>query len=120
VAEATVVLLCECSDAAWQMQHDLGDLLIAMAKHIAFMQEVSGDRLDAQRANTVEVCLNGRLSEAGVLLQRGGQDRRRVDDGVVEDLSAGVVEDFFDVLRGGETERLVGLGHQVADVDARG
>jgi hypothetical protein len=31
-----------------------------------------------------------------------------------------VLEDFFDVMGGGEAEGLVGLGHEVADVDADG
>ena len=56
----------------------------------------------------------------GVAGAQLGGDGRGVEHGVVEDLAAGVVEDGLDVLRGGEAGALVGLGHQVADVDAQG
>ncbi len=70
--------------------------------------------------------------------EQRGRDGRGVDEGVVEELWEGdaeilpwaspnriavppaVLEDLFDVLGGGEAERLVGLGHEVADVDAGG
>ena len=91
-----------------------------MAEDFTFVDEVAGDGFDAQGADAVEVGEDGGLAFAGVAGQGVDADGGGVDEGVVEDLGAGVVEDLFDVLRGGETERLVGLGHEVADVDAGG
>jgi len=82
--------------------------------------EVAGDRFDAEGTNAVEVGLDGHLGFAGVLGERGREDGRGVDEGVVEDFVTGVVEDLFDVLRGREAERFVGLSHEIADEDARG
>jgi hypothetical protein len=45
---------------------------------------------------------------------------RAVDQRVVEDLLAGVAVESADVIGGGEAEALVGLRHQVADVDLGG
>ena len=91
-----------------------------MAEDFAFVDEVAGDGLDAEGTDAFEIGEDGRLAFAGVAVEGLREDGGGVDEGVVEDLVAGVVEDFFDVLRGGETERLIGLGHEVADVDAGG
>jgi hypothetical protein len=101
-----------------QLEQDFGEFVVAVAEDFAFVEEVAGDGLDAEGADAVEVGFDGGLAFAGVLLEGGGEDGRGVDEGVVEDPGAGVVEDFFDVLGSGEAEGLVGLGHEVADVDA--
>ena len=103
-----------------ELKDGFSDQVVAVAQDIAFVDEVAGDGFDAEGADAVEVGIDGHLAFAGVLGERVGQDGRGVDEGVVEDLVAGVVEDLLDVLRGGEAEALVGLRHEVADVDARG
>ena len=81
-------------------------------------------------------CGRGRLRWllvfAGVRVEERGGDGGGVDEGVVED-GSGFVDGaagggsvpacwriFFDVLGGGEADGLIGLGHEVADVDAGG
>ena len=60
----------------------------------------------------------GGLVEAGILREGLRTDGSGVDEGVVEDLGAGVVEDLFDVLGGGEAEAL-GAGHGADPRDGR-
>ena len=103
-----------------QLQDGFCNDVPAVTEDVSFMDEVSGDGLDAKRADALEVGEDGLLAFAGVAVEGVGKDGSGVDEGVVEDLGARVIEDFFDVLRGGETEALVGLGHEVADVDAGG
>jgi len=91
-----------------------------VAEDFAFVDEVAGDGLDAEGTDALEVGVDGGLAFAGVAVESLRKDGGGVDEGVVEDLGAGVVEDFFDVLRCGEAEGFVGLGHEVADVDAGG
>jgi len=94
-----------------------------VAQEAAFLGEVAGDGFDAEGADAVEVGDDGCLVAAGVLFQEGGGDGSGVDEGVVEDARAvcgAVLEDLFDVLGCGEAERLVGLSHEIADVDAGG
>ncbi len=102
------------------MQDRFGQDVVAVAEDVAFVDEVAGDGLDAEGADALEVGEDGGLAFAGVAGEGVGADGGGVDEGVVEDLGAGVVEDLLDVLRGGEAEALVGLGHEVADVDAGG
>ena len=102
------------------MEDGFGEDVVAVAEDFAFVDEVAGDGLYAEGADALEVGEDGGLAFAGVAVEGLGEDGGGVDEGVVEDLGAGVVEDFFDVLRGGEAERFVGLGHEVADVDAGG
>ena len=116
-------------------EEGLGEAVGVVAEEVAFEGEVAGDGFYAEGADAVEVGCDGGLATAGVLFQQGGGDGSGVDEGVVEEtgvFSGGmhscavraiwtaVLEDFFDVLGGGEAERLVGLGHEVADVDAGG
>ena len=103
-----------------EVEDGFGYVVVAVAEDVALVDEVAGDGLDAEGTDAVEVGLDGGLVEAGVLREGYRADGRGVDQCVVEDLRAGVVEDFFDVLGGGEAEALVGLRHEVADVDARG
>ncbi len=89
------------------------------------MDEVAGDGGYAEGADAVEVGFDGLLALGGVLGEERWGDRGGIDEGVVEDRGAGaaaVLEDLFDVLRGGEADGLVAgpLGHEVADVDAGG
>ena len=97
-----------------------------MAQLVAFVSEGSGDGFDAEGSDAVEVGLDGALAFAGVALEHLGRDGRGIDEGVVEDgircadCGGAVLQDFFYVLRGGEAERLVGLGHEIGDVDAGG
>ena len=84
------------------------------------MNEVAGDGFYAKGTDAIEVGFDRALSETGVLGEGSGADGRGVDEGVVEDLRTGVVEDLFDVLGGGEAEGLVGLSHEIADVDPGG
>ena len=101
----------------------LGDAVGVVAEEVAFEGEVAGDGFDAEGKDAVEVGLDGCLATAGVAFEEGGRDGGGVDEGVVEDaraVYAAVLEDFFDVLGCSEAERLVGLGHEVADVDAGG
>jgi hypothetical protein len=107
-----------------QVEDGFGEVVVAVAEDFAFLDEVAGDGLDAECADAVEVGLDGGLAFEGVLGESRGQDGCGVDERVVEDFLAGVglgvVENFFDVLGGGEAERLVGLGHEISDVDAGG
>ena len=57
-----------------------------MTEDFAFMDEVADDGLHSQRADALEIGFDGRLAFAGVLLARGGQDGRGVDDGVSKSL----------------------------------
>jgi len=91
-----------------------------VAEDFAFVDEVAGDGFNAERADAVKVGFDGELAFTGILREGFGLDGCGVDEGVVEYPRAGVVENFFDVLGGGEAEGLVGLGHEVADVDAGG
>ena len=88
------------------------------------MDDIAGDGFDAEVADAVEVGFDGLLVFASVLFEALGGDGSGVDEGVVEDgltgRGAGVLEDLFDVLGGGEADGLVGLGHEVADEDAGG
>ena len=116
-------------------EQGLGEAVGVVAKEVAFEREVAGDGFYAEGADAVEVGGDGGLAAEGVLFQQRGRDGGGVDEGVVEDagvFSGGmrscavrtiwpaVLEDLFDVLGCGEAERLVGLGHEVADVDAGG
>jgi len=106
-----------------EVDEGLGDAVGVVTEEVAFVGEVAGDGFDAEGADAVEVSGDGRLALVGVFIQQRGGDGRGIDEGVVEDaraVSAAVVEDFFYVLGCGEAERLVGLGHEVCDVDAGG
>lgn len=104
--------------------------VVVVAEDVAFVGEGSRNGLNAEGANAVEIGFDGALAFAGVALENHGRDRRGVDKGVVEDRvptvalavcgGSAVLQDLFDVLGGGEPEGLVGLGHEIADVDARG
>ena len=96
------------------------DEVVAVAEDVAFVEEASGERFDAEGTDTVEVSDDGSLAFACVLRKGFGADGRSIDERVVEDLGAGVVENLFDVLGGGEAEGFVGLSHEVANVDAGG
>ncbi len=89
-----------------------------VAEDVAFGEEVSDEALDAHGLDAIDVRLDGDCALSGVAEEHGGGDGGGVDDGVVEDASAGVLVDALDVLGGGEAEALVGLGHEVADEDA--
>lgn len=95
-----------------------GDGIGVVAEDVAFGEEVSDEALDAHGLDAVNVWLDGDCALSGVAEEHGGGDGGGVDDGVVEDASAGVFVDALDVLGGGEAEALVGLGHEVADEDA--
>jgi len=106
-----------------EAEQGLGEAVGVVAEEIAFEGEITGDGFDAEGTDTVEVGSDGCLASACVKIEQGGRDGRGIDEGVVEDAHAiclAVVEDFFDVLGCGEPERLVGLGHKVADIDAGG
>jgi len=110
-----------------ELQDGFGDGVVVVAEDVAFVDEVAGDWLDSQGTDAVEVGEDGGLAFAGVPGEDLGADGGGIDEGVVEDLrvfreaaGAGVVEDFFEVLGGGEAKGFVGLGHEVADVDAGG
>lgn len=85
------------------------------------MHKVAGDGFYAEGADTVEIGFDGGLAFEGVLGEERWGDGCGVDEGVVKDVGlAGVLQDLFDVLAGGEAEAFVSLGHQVADVDSGG
>ena len=100
------------------MEEGFGDFVVVVAEDVALMDEVAGDGFDAECADAVEVGFDGGLAFERVFFEQGGGDGGGVDDGVVEDALAGVVVEDFYVLAGGKAEALVGLGHEVADVDA--
>jgi len=83
------------------------------------VHEVAGDGFYTKRTDTVEIGFDGGLTFESVLGEERGGDGCGVDEGVVEDVGlAGVLQDLFDVLAGGEAEAFVSLGHEVAHVDA--
>src|SRR3569833_362930 len=87
------------------------------------MDEAAGDRFHSERPDAIEISLYGALALALVLGEQRGRYGRGVDERVIDDRlarAATVLEDLFDVLRGGEAERLVGLGHEIANIDAGG
>ena len=95
-----------------------GDGIGVVTEDIAFGEEVSDEALDAHGLDAVDIGLDWDCALSGVAEEHGGGDGGGVDDGVVEDASAGVFVDALDVLGGGEAEALVGLGHEIADEDA--
>ena len=108
-----------------QLEEALGDGVVVVAEEVAFVGEVAGDGFYAEGADAFEVGLDGALAFGGVFLEQRGGDGGGVDEGVVEDGAvaggrSAVLEDALDVLGGGEAEGLVGLGHEIADVDADG
>src|SRR3984893_997008 len=106
-----------------QREDGVGDAVVVVAECVAFVNEVSCDGFYAEGWYAVEVDFDGALAFAGVALDDGGRYRAGVDDGVVEDgrvYFTGVLEDPLDVLGCGEADGFVGLGHEVADVDAGG
>ena len=100
------------------MEDGRGDFVVVVAEDVALVDEVAGDGFYSEGADAVEVGFDGGLAFERILFEQGGGDGGGVDEGVVEDSLAGVVVEDFDVLAGGEAEALVGLGHEVADVDA--
>ena len=62
----------------------LGSAVVIVAQHFAFVHEVPGDGLDAQGADAVEVRFDGHLSFARILRQRGRQNRRSIDQRIIE------------------------------------
>ena len=94
--------------------------LVAWRGKLGGVEVVAENGSDTESADGFE----GRCTGARSCLPRSGRGVRRergeVEQGVVEDAAPGMVEDGLDVLRGCEAGALVGLGHEIADVDAYG
>jgi len=103
-----------------QREECVGDAVGGVAEDVAFGGEIAGDALDAEGLDTIDVGDGGFGTLGGVTLAEFGGDGGRVDEGVVEDGAAGVFVDALDVLRSGEVQAFVGLGHEIADEDAGG
>ncbi len=102
-----------------QFDDGFGYKVIVVAEDLALVEEVAHDGFYAEGADAFKVGLDGLLAFGGILREGVGPDRAGVDQGIVEDARTGVVEDLFDVFGGGEVEAFIGLGHEIADVDAR-
>ena len=109
-----------CRSADRQRQQCVGDSVGGMAQNVAFVGEVAGDALDAERFDPVEVGDGGFGAFGGVALAEFARDGGSIDERVVEDGAAGVLVDTLDMLGGGEVQAFVGLGHEIADEDAGG
>src|SRR6185437_10281072 len=103
------------SDLQYGLRHRFG----IMAKHVAFGCEVAGDAADTHGLNALDVRLNYFRTLHGVALAQRGRYRRCVEQRVIKHRLARMRVDALDVLRSGEVQAFVGLGHQVGDVDAR-
>ncbi len=104
--------------AEGDLKQGVGDAVGGVADDIANIGEVAGDAADAHGLDFLDVGNDDLGALGGVACPGSFRDGRGVDERVVEDGLAGVVVDALDVLGGGEVEALIGLGHQVDDVDA--
>ena len=107
-------------EAGREIKEVEGDAVGGMAGELGGVEVIAEDGSDAEGADFIEIVVQGLGVVLGVVGAEFGGDGGGVEHGVVEDLATSVVKDGLDVLRGGKSGALVGLGHQVADIDAQG
>ncbi len=101
-------------------EQGVGDAIGSVAEDVAFGGEVAGDALNAEGLDAIDVGNGDLRAFGGIALTDFWGDGGGVEERVVEEGAAGMLVDALDVLRGGEVQALVGLGHEVADEDAGG
>ena len=103
---------------ARQREQRVCDPIGSMAKNVAFRDKVPGDTAYAHGFDALDVG-SGRLGAfRGVALAENCRYGTGADQGVIEDGPAGVLVDALNMLSDAQAETLVGLGHEVGDVDA--
>ena len=91
-----------------------------MARHSGLFQIIPQHGDDAKRFNRIEISDDLTCAFERVFgLELIGY-RRAVDESVVKNLLTGMTIECADVIGGGKAEALVGLRHQIADVNLRG
>jgi hypothetical protein len=101
-------------------EEGVGDAIGGVAENVTFRGEVAGDALDAEGLDAVDIGNGSFGALGGITLAELAGDGGGVDEGVIEDGSAGVLVDALNVLGGGEVKAFVGLGHEIADEHAGG
>src|SRR5579864_3087724 len=86
-----------------------------VAGNLVFFHEVSSNALNTEGLDGVAVTFHLAGVLFGISFQHAGRDGSGVDQRVIKNPAAGVVEDCPNVLGGSHVQAFVGLGHQVAN-----
>jgi len=109
-----------CSSGRGKLHKVAGNSGSIVASNVALIEIIPKNRNHAESFDCVEIGNDLARALERVLSFESVGNRSAIDQRVVEDLLSGVAVESTDVIGGRQAKTLVGLRHQIADVNLGG